>query len=125
MHLGRALMALDRADEAQTYLEKFRKLRPQKAGNPLTEPVMIELATMSQAERARSQIERLRRDAAAHPSDSELALSLAGLLLENGQTEEALVTYRELLNETPIAVYGAGLVRRWPGPRNTSWRSNF
>ena len=97
MHLGRALIASDRADEAQLYLEKFRKLRPQKAGNPLTEPVMIELATMSQADRVKNQIERLRRDAAAHPSDAELALSLAGLLLENGQAEEASRVYRELL----------------------------
>ncbi len=97
MHLGRALIASGRADEAQTYLDKFRKLRPQKTGNPLTQPVMIELATMSQAERAQNQIERLQRDAAAHPSDPELALSFAGALLDNGQVEEALAAYRELL----------------------------
>jgi tetratricopeptide (TPR) repeat protein len=58
---------------------------------------MIELATMSHAERAKNQIERLRREAAAHQSDPELALSLAGLLLDNGQVDEALATYRELL----------------------------
>ena len=58
---------------------------------------MIELATMSQAERAQNQIERLQRDAAAHPSDPELALSFAGALLDNGQVEEALAAYRELL----------------------------
>ena len=63
MHLGRALIASDRTEEAQPYLEKFRKLRSQKAANPLKEPVMIELATMPDSERTQRQIERLRRDA--------------------------------------------------------------
>jgi Flp pilus assembly protein TadD len=97
MHLGRVLISSDRSSDAQPYLEKFRKFRSQKAVNPLREPVMIELATMPQAERMHRQIERLRRDAAAHPSDPELALSLAGLLLDSGQVEEALAAYRELL----------------------------
>jgi Flp pilus assembly protein TadD len=99
MHLGRALIASDRAGEAEPYLEKFRKLRSQKTINPLREPVMIELATMPQAERAQRQIERLQRDADEHPGDPELTLNLAGLLLAEGQIEKATTAYRELLTK--------------------------
>jgi tetratricopeptide (TPR) repeat protein len=48
LHLGRALIALDRQPAAQPYLDQFQKLRPQQAGNPRREPGMIELAMMSQ-----------------------------------------------------------------------------
>jgi thioredoxin-like negative regulator of GroEL len=97
LHLGRALIALDRQPEAQPYLDQFQKLRPQQARNPRREPGMIELATMSQEERTGREIERLRRDARTHPSDPELQLQLADLLLTDGRTEEAAAAYRELL----------------------------
>jgi tetratricopeptide (TPR) repeat protein len=58
---------------------------------------MFELATMSLAQRTQLQIKRLREDARTHPSDPELSLHLAGLLLANGQTEEAIAVYGELL----------------------------
>jgi tetratricopeptide (TPR) repeat protein len=97
MHLGRALIASERAGEAQPYFEKFRKLRSHKAKDPLKEPVMIELATMPQAERTQRQIERLQRDVKEHPSDPELLLNFAGLLLADGQIAKATDAYRELL----------------------------
>jgi tetratricopeptide (TPR) repeat protein len=97
MHLGRALIASDRAGEAEAYLNRFRKLRSQRSKDPLKEPVMIELATMPQAERTQRQIERLERDANEHPSDPELLLNLAGLLLADGQIARAEDAYRELL----------------------------
>lgn len=97
MHLGRSLVALNREDEAQRYLEKFQKLRTDKPRDPRREAGMFELATMSQAERTRLQINRLREDARTHQGDPELALHLAGLLLADGQTQEALAVYRELL----------------------------
>jgi len=97
MHLGRALMALDREQEAQQFLDKFQKVRPQRVRNPRKEPGMIELATFSSAERTRREIERLRQDARNHPSDPELQLSLARLLLAAGRADEAAVEFRELL----------------------------
>jgi predicted Zn-dependent protease len=71
---------------------------------------MIELATMSPADRARSQIERLRVDVRQHPGDAELQLELAGLLLGEGRTEEALAAYRELFsaNAAPAVWQRAG-----------------
>ena len=97
MHLGRALMALDREQEAQPFLDQFQKLRPQRVRDPRREPGMIELATMSAGERTRREIERLRHDARSHPSDPELQLSLARLLLTDGRADEAAAAYRELL----------------------------
>ena len=97
LHLGRALISLDRPEEAQPFLDRFQKLRPYKTRGPLSEPGMIELATMSPAERARREIERLRRDARTHPGDPDLQMHLAGLLMANGQTGEADAAYHELL----------------------------
>lgn len=97
LHLGRSLVALDRAGEAQPYLDEFQKLRSNKPRDPRRESGMFELATMSQRERMELEIKRLREDARTHPSDPELLLHLAGLLLANGQTEEAIAAYRELL----------------------------
>ena len=97
LHLGRALIALDRDQEAETYLAQFAKLRPERTRDPRREPGMIELATLSPDERRRREIERFRRDAAAHPGDPELQLHLAGLLLADGRMEQAVVAYRELL----------------------------
>jgi tetratricopeptide (TPR) repeat protein len=110
MHLGRTLIAADRPKEAQPYLEKFRKLKPERGRTPLQEPGMIELATMSNAERTKRQIERLRRDSEDHPGDPELALGLAELLLRNGQTSQAESNYRKLLQIQPDArsAYRAG-----------------
>ncbi len=97
VNLGRALIALGREDEARRYLEEFRKVRPQTARAPLREAGMIELATLSPAERARREIERLRADARTHPGDPELQLNLALLLLADGRQEEATREFRELL----------------------------
>lgn len=103
MHLGRALMALDRAEEAQPYLARFRKLRPRNTPAPRREPGMIALATMPEAERRRREIERLRRDAQNHPGNPELQLHLAGLLLADGQTAQATAAYGELLTRNADA----------------------
>jgi tetratricopeptide (TPR) repeat protein len=97
MHLARALIALDREREAQSYLDRFQKLRGPRIRDPRREPGMIELATMSQAERTQREVERLRHDALTHPGQPELQLHLAELLLTSGQTEQATAAYRELL----------------------------
>ena len=97
LHLGRSLIALNREDEAAPFLKEFQKLRSHKARSPRTEAGMFELATMSLAQRTQLQIKRLREDARTHPSDPELSLQLAGLLLKNGRTEEAIAVYGELL----------------------------
>jgi tetratricopeptide (TPR) repeat protein len=112
MHLGRSLVALNREDEAQRYLSEFQKLRSDKPRDPRREAGMFELATMSEPERTRLQINRLRDDARTHPSDPELALHLAGLLLADGQTEEAIAAYRELLtvNAGPAIWHQAGTI---------------
>ena len=97
MHLGRALMELGREEEGQQYLAKFQALRPKKVRGPWKQAGMIEAATVSDAERTRMQIERLRRDARAHPEDAELQFRLAALLLTDGRTDEATREFRELL----------------------------
>jgi Flp pilus assembly protein TadD len=97
MHLGRALMALNRGEEAQPFLAKFQQVRKTRPRDPRREAAMIELATLPAAERTARQIERLRRDARAHPGDAELQLHLASLLLADGRREEASAEFRELL----------------------------
>ena len=47
LHLGRCLVAMDRAPEAQPLLERYQKLRTQTIRGPRLEPGMIELATIS------------------------------------------------------------------------------
>jgi tetratricopeptide (TPR) repeat protein len=97
LHLGRALTTLDREAEAQHFLDEYRKVRPQRVRDARKEPGMIELATLSEAERTRREIERLRHDARAHPSDPELQLQLAKLLLSEGRMEEAKNEFNELM----------------------------
>jgi tetratricopeptide (TPR) repeat protein len=115
MHLGRALMALNRGEEAKPLLAKFQKVRKAKPRDPRREAGMIELATLPLAERTERQIERLRRDARAHPGDAELQLHLASLLLADGRREEAAAEFRDLLTrnaDTGIwEQAGAALVR--------------
>jgi tetratricopeptide (TPR) repeat protein len=115
MHLGRALMALGREADAQIYLEAFRKVGPGMTRDPRKEPGMIELATLSQSERVERQIGRLRKDARDHPNDPELQLALASLLLADGETEEAIAEFRELLTRNADAriweAAGRSLVR--------------
>jgi tetratricopeptide (TPR) repeat protein len=103
LHLGRALISLDRQQEAQVYLDQFQKFRTNRVRDPRREPGMIELATMSQEDRARTEIERLRRDAGTHPGDPELQLHLAGLLLAEGRIDEATAAYGELLSRNADA----------------------
>lgn len=97
LHLSRALVALNREEEGQRYLEEFQQVRPHQIRDPLKEPGMIELATVSSAERIARQVERLKHDALAHPGDPELQLHLANLLLGTGRVEEAKIEFRELL----------------------------
>ncbi len=97
LHLGRALMALDRADEAQRFLGRYRQVRPRRYRDPRKEPGMIELATLSEPERRKREIERFRRMSASRPDDAKLQLHLASLLLADGKEDEALGEFRKLL----------------------------
>ncbi len=97
MHLGRALMALGREEEARSYLEKFQKIRPEKLPSHRRRFGVIELATLPAAEQRVREIERLRRQAREHPDHPPYQLQLSSLLLADGQKEEALREYRRLL----------------------------
>ncbi len=97
MHLGRTLMAAGREEEAQVYLEKYRKIRP--PGRPVYRKQlgMIELATLTAREQRERAIGHLRREASGHPDHPEYQLHLSSLLLADGREEEALREFRVLL----------------------------
>ncbi len=97
MHLGRTLIELGREQEAQQYLDEFEKRRPRKVRGPWQQPGMIESVSLPASERTKREIDRLRRDAQAHPDDPELQLHLAGLLLADGKVQEASTEFRILL----------------------------
>lgn len=97
LHLGRALMALGKEQEAQVFLDKFQQARPPRVRDPRQEAGMIELATMPAEERMAHEVDRLRRDAHSHPGDPELQLHLAQLLLADGGAPEATEEFRTLL----------------------------
>lgn len=103
MHLGQALMALNREQEAQQFFAKFRRAADKHIRDPRQEPGMIALATMPAAEQARIQIARLRKEAAEHPSQPELQLRLAQLLLSEGMLDEARRAFLELESRTADA----------------------
>jgi tetratricopeptide (TPR) repeat protein len=96
MHLGQALLALDREGEARQCFEEFRKLPARQVRDPRSEAGMIELATLPVAEQTRRAVDRLRRQAGEHPDQPELQLRLAQLLLSEGRWEEAEAAFREL-----------------------------
>jgi len=109
MHLGRALMALGREEEAQAFMEKYQKIRPQ--GLPIVRKPfgMIKLATLTVPEQRGHQIERFRRDAREHPERPDYQLHLASLLLADSQKEEAIREGKravELLPESKDAFDG-------------------
>ncbi len=97
MHLGRALMDMGHEQEARQYLDQFQKVQPRRVRGPWRQPAMIESASLPAAERSRHEIERLRKEAAAHEDDPELQLRLASLLLVDGRGEEADAEFRVLL----------------------------
>jgi thioredoxin-like negative regulator of GroEL len=97
MHLGRTMIELGRDKEAEQYLARFEKVRPQRVRGPWKQPGMIETASLPAAERTKREIERLRRDASNHPDDPELLFRLACLLLADGRKEDALTEFRMLL----------------------------
>ncbi len=97
MHLGRALMALGREEEAQSFMEKYRKIRPQEFPGRRKRFGMIELATLSAPEQRGREIEHFRTEAHGHPDRPDYQLHLASLLLADGQNEEALREFRVLL----------------------------
>lgn len=98
MHLGRALMALGREEEAQSYMEKYRKVRPQGLPGLRKRFGMIELATLTATEQREREIERFRKEAREHPDRPDYQLHLSSLLLADRQKEEALREFRRLLN---------------------------
>ncbi|HEX8871867.1 MAG TPA: tetratricopeptide repeat protein, partial [Candidatus Acidoferrum sp.] len=97
LHLGRALMALGREQEAQSYMERYRAIRPQELPGLRKRLGMIELATLTAPEQRGREIERFRREAGEHPDRPDYQLRLASLLLADGQKEEALREFRRLL----------------------------
>ncbi len=98
MHLGRAVMALGREDEAQDLMDRYREIRP--PGSPGLRPRtgMIELATLSAPEQRKREIEHFKQMANDHPDRPTYQLRLASLLLADGQKEEALREFRVLLD---------------------------
>ncbi|MEZ5403966.1 MAG: tetratricopeptide repeat protein [Bryobacteraceae bacterium] len=96
LHLGRALIELGRDDEGQQWLDKYRNLRPARQRSARREAGMIELATLDPAGQRAREIERFRAMAKSRPDDPLLQANLAGLLLADGQRDEALREYRAL-----------------------------
>ncbi len=96
MHVGQALMALDREVEARQYFDRFRKTRAREVRDPRKEAGMIELATLAVEQRVQRQIDRLMKEAQDHPSQLELQLRLAQLLLSAGRQADAEAAFREL-----------------------------
>jgi tetratricopeptide (TPR) repeat protein len=99
LHMGRTLMALEREEEAQEFLERFRTVRPPQGRDHGTEARMIELASLSPAERRSREIERFRQWSESRPDEAEFQMHLANLLLADGQTEEAVAEFRALLEK--------------------------
>jgi Flp pilus assembly protein TadD len=97
LHLGRNLMEQGREEEARVWLDEYQKLRPARQRDPRREPGMIELATLSAADRRAREIERFRSMARARPDDAVLQMHLGSLLLADGQIEEAGREFRVLL----------------------------
>jgi tetratricopeptide (TPR) repeat protein len=95
--MGRALMALGREEEAQSYMEKYRKVRPQDIPGIRKRFGMIELATLSATEQREREIEHFRKEAREHPDHPDYQLHLSSLLLADRQKEQALQEFRRLL----------------------------
>lgn len=98
LHLGRAVMDQGRDTEAQTWLDRYQKLRPQRERDARREPGMIELATLAAPQRREREISRFRSMARARPDDPTLQMHLAALLLADGRIDEAAKEYRMLLS---------------------------
>jgi len=97
MHMGRALMALGREEEAQSFMDKYQRIRPQALPGVRKYSGMIEMATLSAPEQRKREIERFRRDAREHPDRPDYQMHLANLLLADGKNEEGVREYRVLL----------------------------
>jgi tetratricopeptide (TPR) repeat protein len=90
-------MALGREEEAQSFMDKYREIRPQELPGLRKQFGMIEMATLSASEQRKHEIERFRRDAREHPDRPDYQMHLASLLLADGRNEEALREFRALL----------------------------
>jgi tetratricopeptide (TPR) repeat protein len=112
LHLGRALMALGRSEEAQIYLDKYRKMRPPGSAVLRKQFGMIGLATLAPREQRERAIVHFRREARDHPDHPEFQLHLSSLLLADGRKEEALQEFRVLLklNASGKVLHDAGAV---------------
>jgi tetratricopeptide (TPR) repeat protein len=90
-------MALGLEEEAQPYMDKYRKIRPQALPGLRKFSGMIEMAALSAQEQRKREIDRFRRDARDNPDRSDYQMHLANLLLADGKKEEAIGEYRVLL----------------------------
>ncbi len=99
LHLGRILMEHGHEQEAQRWLEQYKKLRPARQRDPRREPGMIDLATLSPPERRAREIARFRAMVAARPDDALLRLHLAKLLLADGNETDATPEFQALLTK--------------------------
>ena len=97
MHMGRTLMALGREEEAQSFMDKYRTIRPQALPGVRKQFGMIELATLSVPEQREREIERLRLGVREHPDRPDYQMHLASLLMADKKNEEALREFRALL----------------------------
>jgi len=97
MHLGRALMMLDKEEEAQVFMERYRKRRPTRLPGLQRRFGLLKLATLSAEEQRKQEIKRFRDLASKQPDRPTYQLRLASLLLADGRREEALREFRVLL----------------------------
>jgi Flp pilus assembly protein TadD len=111
MHLARALTDSGHPEEAQTFIERFRKLQADGPPRPRAEPGMIAAASAPPAERARRTLEQLQQSARTNPGDAPIKLNLGSLLLLEGRTAEAAAVFHDLLMMDPggAILYKAGI----------------
>ena len=98
--LHRALRSLGQNEDAAAVLEQFKTAEPDRA--PLKASAQIfDYLGLDPSEQRKRFRHNLANALAASPSDPELKVQMAALLLQDGKTEEALAAFRETLALSP------------------------
>lgn len=104
--LHRALRRLGQDEEAAAVLEKLKKAPPDRT-TVKAQAQVFDYMALDPAEQGQRFRRNLMAAVAANPSDPELQVQLGALLLNDGNTEQALATFRQILTASP----GPGILR--------------
>ena len=108
MHLGRALSDLGRSEEAATYLDRLERIGPDR-GSVKSGGGLFDFLALSPTEQRERYERNLMAAMRTRPSDPELKVRWASLLMADGKTEASLAGFREVLELSPnAAVLAAG-----------------